>query len=227
MNTLAYRQFYHRHLPHIVPPGSTFFVTFRLIDSIPKAEVRSYKARLECLEDEMKRLARQNDESPEAAAHLERLQSFKRDWFVKFEDILHKARIGPVWLKDGRVAKIVVDSLHFLDGRSYTLNAYCVMSNHVHAVFRPLLTEADLCEEVPESGYHFTLARIMKSLKGFTAREANRVLGRKGNFWEPETYDHFVRDATEYDRIIRYVLNNPVKAGLVKNWQEWEWSYRK
>ncbi|MBO0798831.1 MAG: hypothetical protein J2P31_08395 [Blastocatellia bacterium] len=100
INTLAYRQFYHRHLPHIVPPGSTFFVTFRLIDSIPKAEVRSYKARLEWLEAEMKWLARQSDESPEAAAHLERLRSYKRDWFVKFEDILHRARIGPGLVKN-------------------------------------------------------------------------------------------------------------------------------
>jgi REP-associated tyrosine transposase len=65
----------------------------------------------------------------------------------------------------------------------------------------------------------------MKSIKGYTAREANRVLGRKGNFWEPENYDHYVRDATEYERIVRYVLNNPVKAGLVSHWQEWVWNY--
>jgi putative transposase len=303
MNTLDPRQFYCRHLPHIVPPDSTFFVTFRLVDSIPTAQVRSYRARLEWLEKEMTRVARLGDDppeatahlerspeatahlerspeatahlerspeatahlerspeatahlerspeatahferspeatahlerSPEATAHLERLLAYKREWFVKFEDLLHRAQIGPEWLKDKRVAKIVADSLHFLDGRSYTLDAYCVMSNHVHAVFKPFVTEAELREAIDDRGrYHFesnhpSLARIMKSIKGYTAREANRVLGRRGHFWHAESYDHYVRDAAEYGRIVKYVLNNPVKAGLVGHWQEWEWNYRK
>ena len=65
----------------------------------------------------------------------------------------------------------------------------------------------------------------MQSLKGFTSREANRLLERSGTFWEHESYDHFVRDEDEWKRIIAYVLNNPVKAGFVKDWKEWEWSY--
>ena len=216
MNRLDYKLYYHRHLPHIVPPDSTFFVTFRLVDSIPKSVVRSYQGKIDLLENETTRVLKQEGESPLAIAQLERLLAFKREWYAKFEDVLHKAIVGPAWLKDKRVAQIVADGLHFLDNRAYKLNAYCVMSNHVHTVFRPLLTE---------SGSQFSLARIMKSIKGYTAREANRVLGRKGNFWEPENYDHYVRDATEYERIIRYVLNNPVKAGLVSHWQEWEWNY--
>jgi putative transposase len=230
-NTLDPRQFYCRHLPHIVPPDSTFFVTFRLIDSIPKSQVRSYKARLEWLEKETAWVARLGDDSPEATAHRERLLAYKREWFAKFEDLLHRAQTGSEWLKEKRVAKIVADSLHFLDGRSYTLNAYCLMSNHVHAVFKPFVTEAELREAIDDRGrYYFesnhpSLARIMKSIKGYTAREANRVLGRRGHFWHAESYDHYVRDATEYERIVKYVLNNPVKAGLVGHWQEWEWNY--
>jgi REP element-mobilizing transposase RayT len=72
-----------------------------------------------------------------------------------------------------------------------------------------------------------TLGVIMKSLKGYTAHEANRLLGRKGEFWEAESYDHFVRDDTELARIINYVLNNPVKAGLVKDWRDWKWNWRR
>ena len=72
-----------------------------------------------------------------------------------------------------------------------------------------------------------TLAVIMKSLKGYTAHEANRILNRRGTFWEAESYDHFVRNDAEYDRIVRYVLNNPVKAGLVKNWRDWKWNWRR
>jgi putative transposase len=181
--------------------------------------------------NEAKRILQRGDDSPDVVIHLERMLAYKREWFVKFEDILHKARVGPEWLKDKRVARIVVDSLHFLDNRSYTLNAYCVMSNHVHAVFRPLVTEAELRGIFDGQGnYYFeskhpSLARIMKSLKGYTAREANKVLGRQGQFWETESYDHYVRDTNEYERIIAYVINNPVKAGLVEVWQDWEWSY--
>ncbi len=233
MKPLEYRQYYRRHLPHIVPPDATFFVTFRLADSIPKTELRVYHAKMEWFENEAKRLLRLGEDSPEMAAHSERLLVYKREWFVKFEDILHQARIGPEWLKDERIAAIVVESLHFLDNRSYTLNAYCVMSNHVHAIFKPLLIEEEPQEAFDEQecvyieSNHPSLARLMKSLKGYTAREANRILGRKGRFWEPETYDHYVRDAAEFERIVAYILNNPVKAGLVENWHEWRWSYRR
>jgi len=65
----------------------------------------------------------------------------------------------------------------------------------------------------------------MKSLKGFTAREANKALHRQGAFWETESYDHWVRDDAELDRIVTYVLNNPVKAGFVRHWQDWPHSY--
>ncbi|HUR98602.1 MAG TPA: hypothetical protein VMZ26_11110 [Pyrinomonadaceae bacterium] len=66
----------------------------------------------------------------------------------------------------------------------------------------------------------------MKSIKGYTAREANKILNRKGSFWEAESYDHEVADDEEFNRIVRYVLNNPVKAGLVKDWRDWKWNWR-
>ncbi len=67
----------------------------------------------------------------------------------------------------------------------------------------------------------------MKSLKGYSAWEANGAIGRRGAFWQRESYDHVVRDNAEFDRIVKYVLNNPVKAGLIKEWQEWKWSYQR
>jgi REP-associated tyrosine transposase len=66
---------------------------------------------------------------------------------------------------------------------------------------------------------------LMRSLKGATAREANLVLHRTGStFWQKESYDHWVRDAAEFDRIRRYIENNPVKAGIVKMPEEFPWS---
>ncbi len=65
----------------------------------------------------------------------------------------------------------------------------------------------------------------MKSLKGSTAREANRLLGRTGEpFWQRESYDHWVRDEREWRRIEFYIENNPVKAGLVSRAEEYRWS---
>lgn len=71
------------------------------------------------------------------------------------------------------------------------------------------------------------LARIdnMHSLKRHTARQANLLLGREGEFWQDESYDHVVRDEAEYRRIVTYVLNNPVKAGLVDAWRLWRWNF--
>jgi len=74
--------------------------------------------------------------------------------------------------------------------------------------------------------YH-SLAAVMQSLKGYTAHEANRLLGRNGEFWSHESYDHWIRDADEWQRIVAYVLNNPVKAGYVDRVQDWKWSYRR
>ena len=76
------------------------------------------------------------------------------------------------------------------------------MANHVHLPIRPLIA--------PD--------RLLKSLKGASAREANRLLGRTGEpFWQKESYDHCVRNQIEFEKI-------PVKAGLVRNPEDYPWS---
>jgi REP-associated tyrosine transposase len=65
----------------------------------------------------------------------------------------------------------------------------------------------------------------MHSLKLYTAREANKVLQRSGTFWEHESFDHYIRNEAEWKRTVKYVLENPVKAGLVRTWQDWPWNY--
>jgi REP element-mobilizing transposase RayT len=65
----------------------------------------------------------------------------------------------------------------------------------------------------------------MKSIKGFSAREINKLLNRKGSIWQSESFDHIVRDEDELYRIINYVIMNPVKAGLVENWRDWNFTY--
>ena len=83
------------------------------------------------------------------------------------------------------------------------------MANHVHVLLLP---------RVPPS-------RLLKSLKGYTAYQANRVLGRTGEpFWQRESYDHWVRSQEEWQRIAAYIENNPVKAGVVSQAEEYRWA---
>ena len=211
MTTLDFKPFYTRNLPHIQPPGATLFVTYRLADSLPQHLIQQLLDEREAMEKQLATIA-----NP-AQRRQQRGQEHKR-LFAKWDHFLDNAQSGPMWLKETAVAQIIANSLHHLDGKQYDLDCYCLMSNHAHVVFTPL-------EE--ENGRYVALPRIMHSLKGYTATEANRVLGRSGCFWQEESYDHIVRDEAELNRIRRYVLYNPVKAGLVDDPEKWPWNYAK
>lgn len=214
------------------PPGATLFVTFRLAGSIPKAAVREYRAQKAWLEKERERIGREQTENPSESAdkQQQRLLEFQRRWFLKFEDILHAAQHGARWLGEDEVRRIVAEKLLEDDGGKYRLDAFSIMSNHVHVVFKPNLSAANLREVNTHGRPKFvsdeaTLAEIMQSVKGVTARKANLALNRSGSFWEAESYDHYVRDDAEFYRVVRYTLNNPVKAKLANHWREWQGNF--
>lgn len=71
----------------------------------------------------------------------------------------------------------------------------------------------------------FLLTDILRKLKGRTSRSCNLLLKRSGQFWQHESYDRFVRDEKELVRIINYILQNPVKADMCEEWENWKWSY--
>jgi len=229
-----YKQFRRRKLPHIHSPGSILFVTFRLFQSIPRAVIHQWKSEKEWLTRELLRLTNsiESKKSGENLNQKERLLAFQRKWFRRFEEILDKAEHGPLWLSDERVAQMVVDGLKYRDGKVFSLHSYTVMSNHVHTVFRPFLDDRSLDLDLTMARPSYLskdppLDVIMHSLKSYTASEANRLLGRSGPFWETESYDHVIRSEAEYHRIQNYVVNNPVKAGLVADWRDWPWSWRR
>ena len=80
---------------------------------------------------------------------------------------------------------------------------------------------------VKGKGKNYLFSETLRLIKGSTSREANKILNRNGEFWHHESYDHYVRNDKELNNIINYILQNPVKAGLVKNYNEWKWSYNK
>jgi len=211
MSTLEYQLFYRRHLPHVQPPGATLFITFRLAGSIPTEVLQRLLTEAKQGEEVLARI-------PDPQERIRRAYLQQRRLFSKWDTALDMAQSGPFWLRDPRIADLVSESLHHRDNQVYDLDAFCFMPNHVHLVYTPL-PKAD--------GTYHAMSAIMHSLKRYTARQANLLLGREGSFWQHENYDHVVRDEAEWRRIITYVLNNPVKAGLVQHWKEWPWSYCK
>ncbi|MDO9302432.1 MAG: transposase [Anaerolineales bacterium] len=211
MKNLDYREYYRRNLPHIQPRGATFLVNFRLAGSLPAEVVERLRAETDELE---KRLLTIKDQKEKLLLR----DKEQRILFGKWDDALHKSQTGPFWLKDERIAKIVADSILYHDGNWFDILAYCIMPNHGHLVLTP--------HESSETT-DYSLTKIMHNIKRNSANHANKILGRTGTFWQHENYDHYARDEAELERIIKYVLYNPVKAGLTDDWTKWKWSYCK
>ena len=134
-----------------------------------------------------------------------------KEYFTDIEEILDKEKTGPKWLKDENIATVVKNSLVYLNKNNICkIICYCIMSNHVHFIAKEL-TEP--------------LYAIMHSIKSYSANECNKLLGRTGRFWQREYFDYVMRNENDLSEKIKYVLNNPVKAGLVQNWRDWDFSY--
>ena len=138
----------------------------------------------------------QND--PKAVALRRRIETY--------ED----AGYGACFLRDPRIAKLIEDAMLHFDGERYHLLAWCVMPNHVHSLF--------------EMAAGYSLGGILHSWRSYTAKEANRILGRRGRFWDDDYFDRYIRDDDHLQNAIKYIEQNPVKAGLVTHAAQWTYS---
>ena len=197
MSDAIIKKFQGSYLPHWRKKDGIYFVTFRLAGSVPSHLKKNREDLRKEIFDNAARTGREFSKQ-----ELDMLEE------IHFEEIrLAPKDLNHRFLKDERIAKMLADAFVHFDSKRYQLLAWCIMPNHVHIVFRPL---AD--EEVP---------KILQSWKGFSAREANKILGRTGKFWHEEYYDHLVRNEKQLFRCIEYTWMNPDKAGL-KNWK-WRW----
>lgn len=201
---------YHRNLPHYHPAGYPLFITFRLAGSLPLEVLGQLKAQREF---ELKAL--KNDATSER-------QKIEMKYFGCYDDWLDQCKFGPRWLLADDIAQIIAKEIQNLNGNRYQLIAYCIMPNHVH-----LLVETLVSEQVNHQGKSakYPVTDTLRLLKGRTAHDCNLALKRSGGFWQHESYDHVVRDEQELERTILYILNNPVKAGLVKEWKNWSFTF--
>ena len=210
--------FYRRNLPHIHPKDGIFFITFRLAGSLPDHIIQQLK---HDRETQIKTLEQKLSHKELA---IETYKIDKRN-FAKFDEWLDNSSEGPQWLRDQDVAQIVANKIHELDGQRFRLIAFCIMSNHVHLLIDMIDFDNRMEGKLNGKTKDYPLADVLRLLKGSTARKCNLKLERSGAFWHSESYDHYVRDEEELAKIVEYVLNNPVKAGLVEHWQEWRFNY--
>jgi putative transposase len=172
---------YLRKLPHFHPEGAYLFLTWRLWGSLLPPSA--------------------DPPVYSSAGHA----------FVAQDRALERRPLGPLWLKDPRVADLVAHAI--LAGEQerqfYELCAWVIMPNHVHLLILPKVS----------------MPVLMRWLKGSTARHANRILNRTGQrFWQDESFDHYLRHSSQIGRTIAYIEQNPVSAGLVCSAERWPWS---
>jgi putative transposase len=198
------KTFYKRNLPHYLISGETYFITFRLADSIPIKIIKQ-------LQDEKDRSIKIISAYDSEIKRKEQYKRYQSAYFRKIDKLLDKAAYGPKWIEEENVAENISKVIHSYHSRFYDLICYTLMPNHIHIVMKP-----KMAEELP---------KILQNIKSKTAIESNKILNRNGRFWQQESYDHIVRNETEMERILNYVLNNPVKAGLCEKWEDFKWNY--
>ncbi len=189
-----------RRLPHWSQAGTICFITFRTADSVPEQVLTRWRGeRLKWLRDhgidpsskEWRKLVKNLDPGLQNEYH----QTFSRRWHEEL-DKCH----GECPFRDMRLAEIIVNSLKYFDSDRYELTDFVVMPNHAH-----------LLAAFPDEEQ---MLLQCESWKHFTAREINRVLKRKGRFWQQDDFDHLVRSVEQFEYLREYIRDNPHKARL-------------
>ena len=191
------------YLPHVKREGASYFVTFRLADLMPKEVLLRFER------EKAERLRTLHATRTRGEPMMDSEELIARDFRRSVERYLDQGA-GACHLRRTDIADIVASALmHFHEAR-YVLHEWVVMPNHVHVVVWPMPNHL--------------LSDILKSWKQFTSRSAKKILGLgKGPFWQPESYDHWIRNDEEESRIRTYIRNNPVKANLSKTPEDWRW----
>jgi len=174
-------------LPHWRQDGATYFVTFRLADSLPQKKLKQWtKEKEQWLSDHPE----PHDEAT------------RREYYQLFPDRLQNwldAGHGSCQLADHEAKKLIETALKEFDGERYLLREFVVMPNHVHVLVSPLADNL--------------LSDILHSWKSYTASELNRLSGSKGAVWQKESFDHIVRSPEQLARIRKYIQDNPSQCG--------------
>ena len=188
---------YKRRLPHWELAGSTYFITSHVIEELgyPFMFVSVGQA----FQPASKHKSVGQAFQP-ASKHKSVGQAFQPANLIKITNPSQGFHL----------ASIVEESLWFGFGERYSLDAYVVMPDHIHILITPIRG--------------WTLAKILMGMKGFTAREINKIMCRKGPFWQDENFDHLIRDERDWLDKFDYIHRNPIESGLVERPQDYPFS---
>jgi putative transposase len=175
-------------LPHWEQPGASYFVTFRLADSLPREKLDEWKRERDTW---IEMHPKPWSEAMEKDFH-ERFSSSFEQWL----DAGH----GSCVLRDPSAARIVGDALNHFEGQRCVQHAWVVMPNHVHALFTQL-------------GEHH-LDQLLHSWKSFTANKIHAFNEERGRCWQRDYFDRLIRDQAHFRNCVRYIRKNPMKAKL-------------
>ena len=177
-------------LPHWRQEGVTYFVTFRLADSLPQTKLHEW--------------LRERDEW--IVAHpqpwdMNTSSEYHRQFTARIEKWLD-AGYGSCVLARHETRSVVADALRHFDSDRYWLDAWVVMPNHVHVVVTPLRDNG--------------LSATLHAWKSFTSHAIGKLLPDwHGPFWQKESFDHIVRGPDHLERFRIYIANNP--RGLARD----------
>ncbi|MDB6139103.1 MAG: type site-specific deoxyribonuclease, HsdR family [Verrucomicrobiaceae bacterium] len=195
MNRRSEIGIYRIQLPHWRQAGATYFVTWRLADSLPQTKLDLLHAERQAWLNSRGIVSKDQVETLDEAARYE----FHGLFGGRIQEWLDTG-MGSCELRDFRCAQIVEQALRHFDGERYLLDAFVIMPNHVHVLVSPS----------PE----WRLDQIMHSWKGYSSQTINRLLARRGMLWLDETWDHIVRSEAQLEHFRTYIRDNPSKACL-------------
>ncbi len=200
------------HFPVGIAP---VHINYRLHGSIPAAVKRKLALSRAKSRADLEQRLQELPTGLHHEAYTQEMAAINRRYEAEVERVPHQPASGPMFLDQPPLRKIIIDSWKFLQDRGeLVVHAVCVMSNHVHVIV----------SNPPEEPLLDTGA-LMDRHKTFTARLCNQELNRSGtSFWAPKYFDRTVRQGA-WLTAMWYVLNNPVKAGLVESWLEWPGIY--
>ena len=184
------------NLPHWRQSGTTYFVTFRLADSLPKEKLNQWRReRDQWLAENPRPDAGNVDATPSS-----RLTEWQQEYRARFTERIEQwmdAGSGSCMLKDPAVREIVCSVLNQMNGTQYRLHSYVVMPNHVHVLASPV-------------GDH-TLSVIVQGWKSVSSRQIKKLTGWAEAVWQKESFDHIVRNAESLEKFRRYIEKNPAR----------------
>lgn len=178
-------------LTHWHQKEAVYFLTFRLADAVPAASMRAY------VQEREQWMA--SKPPPPWPPEVEK--EYRRRFTGRFERWLDRG-YGTCVLRDSGNAKIVEDTFRYFEGVRSRLHAWVVMPNHVHVLASLVADE--------------TVAALLRTWKGYTARQINDRRGVSGPLWQKGYFDRIVRDWDHFGQCVRYIRSNPQKAGLKK-----------